>query len=211
MYSDRLPPPIPIAEGQFNNLKETIEYVYEDYFKKQFMDKDKRVKLNEKFIYLRLEFLNFKPERFWHLISFNPSEEKYTVDPCTNAEDLLLCKEVKIECYKHLQIPKHYKLNDRAECMYRLRRINWINPILKLANKKDKSVKIWHEDMRGLKNKIVRKVFIRFQDGLADYLIILIDNSINNKQNYTFVTAYPVVHNGTRRNLNKGFEKFITE
>ncbi len=208
MISEKLPPPIVLNSLDCGRSEDIIEYVYQNYFKYEFMDKQKRERLFGKFIYLDLDFIDYRPERFWHIISFKPSEEKYTVNPCVNANDSLLCDKLKTNCYDKMCIPGDYRLKNRCECVYRLRRIHWVNPILKLANNKDSDVKVWFEDARDAKNKKNRKIYVRFQDKLADYLIILIDGTLNRKNGYKFVTAYPVVHNGTKRRLDRSFKNY---
>lgn len=206
--SNKIPPPIDINEAGYS-INEVVNYVYSNYFQNDFMDKNKRTKLYNTFIYLDLNFIEYKPERFWHIISYNPSEEKYTVNPCVNSDDLVLCENFKIDCNNNLCIPEEAKLLDRCDCIYRLRRINWINPILKLANENDSNVKVWYEDYKDDKNNINRKVFVRFKHGIIDYLIVLIDRRLNGEKRYKFVTAYPVTHNGTKKRLNASYSEFI--
>jgi hypothetical protein len=208
MTSSKLPSPIYIDLSKDEEFKAIIDYVYQSYFKDEFMNKEKRERLFDKFIFLDLNFIYYKPERFWHIISFEPNDEKYTVNPCVNANDLLICNKNKSNCYDCICIPMHQKLKNRCECIYRLRRINWINPILKLANEKDECIKVWFEDDKDENNIPLRKTYIRFEEGLADYLIVLCDFNMNGMAVYKFVTAYPVVHNGTKRRLNLSFKKF---
>jgi len=95
MFSSKLPPPIDLSSLTNRKLEDIIEYVYQNHFKNEFMSKEVREKLFGRFIYLDIKFLDYKPEKFWHIITFKPEEEKYTVDPCINAEDLLICKDAK--------------------------------------------------------------------------------------------------------------------
>lgn len=211
MKHEKLSPPIELDLNEFQSLQEIIDFVYSNYFKVDFMDKNKRERINGDFIYLDLDFVEYKPERFWHLISFNPSDEKYTVNPCVNSRDFIMCRNLKEECQNSLSSAFETKLKERCECIYRLRRIHWINEILKLANENDESIKLWYEDIRGEDNYVIRKTFIRFQEGVADYIIILMDGTVYNKKGYKFITAYPVVHNGTKKNLDNGFREFSSQ
>ena len=89
-----------------------------------------------------------------------------------------------------------------------MRRLNFINPILNLANTESEYVSVWSEDSTTKELKPIRKVYIRYQDDLQDYLIVLIDGEIVGKASYKFVTAYPVVHNGTKRRLDRSYINF---
>lgn len=191
-------------------MAEVVHHTYENYFKNDFMDKEKRNKLFGKFIFIPMDFIEFKPERFWHIISFKPGEEKYTVNPCVNIYDSVLCKFLKSRCNEQVDMPTEKRLRGRCECLYRITRIHWINPILGLANKNDGNVKVWHEHVKdGSTNKMVMMKYVRFEHETADYLIVLRENPMNKLNNYKFVTAYPVVHNGTKRRLDRSYKKFI--
>lgn len=210
MKSAKLPLPIDIKLYEKKTLLDVIDYIYYNYFKCDFMDIKRRNKLFGKFIFLDMDFLNYKPERFWHIISFNPNQEKFTVSPCVNSKDYLLCKSLKSKCEECLHIPLDERLKDRCECLYRLTRINWINPILELANKKDESVKVWCDMKKDKSNgKTMKITYIRFEHELADYLIVLRDNPKNRQNEYKFITAYPIVHNGTKKRLNNSYNKYI--
>lgn len=197
-----LPPPIDIKIDDFDTLENLINYIYDEHFKPNFMNKQQRPTLFGKFIYLDLNFINYKPERFWHIISFKADEERYTVNPCINSEDKLFCKKKKTTCDSSLFIPQDQRLADRSECIYRMRRLNLICPIISLANQKNEHITMWSEEVSTDDLKIIRKVYIRYQDDILDYLIVLVDGEIIGKNNYKFVTAYPVVHNGTKKRLD---------
>lgn len=128
MISPKLPEPIDL-EGK-GNLSEIVEFVYQNYFKYDFMDKHNRERLFGKFIFLELDFIDYRPERFWHLISFAPSAEKYTVNPCINTEDQILCNNIKHKCDDTIVIPNTKRLKNRSICIYRLRRIHWIKNLV---------------------------------------------------------------------------------
>lgn len=208
MSTTILPPPIEIDINDYDSLEKLINFIYENHFKLNFMDKYQRPKLFGKFIFLDLDFINYKPERFWHIISFEAEEEKYTVNPCINIADQAYCNRMKTKCDEGLFLPKEPRLENRAECIYRMRRLNLLNPIIDLANAGSTLVKVWTEDEITADLKNIRKVYIRYQDDLIDYLIILIDGSITGKNGYKFVTAYPVVHNGTKRRLDNCFKNY---
>lgn len=196
--------PIDIDHLTNKSLKDIIDFVYENYFKNDFMDRDVRSKLNGKFIYLPMNFIEYKPERFWHIISFQDEDSKYTVKPCTNLELESTCLTYKSDCCENLSIPHYHTLTNRSECLYRLQRIHWINKIIKLANNSlDPRLNIWVERSYDNKKRVEYKKYIRFKDLTVDYIIIL----RKTPNSYVFITAFPVTTRKAKKNYSKKYNK----
>lgn len=211
MISSRLPLPIDLSKYGEINFLELLDCVYKDYFKNDFMNQNKREKLHGKFIFLDMRFYDYKPERFWHILSYKASDARYTLFPCVNTIDFVQCASYKEKCSSMIGLPNIPSLNDRCECLYRLKRVHWINPIIKYANKGDECIKEWSEEKTGYDGKIIRKKFIRYTEGMVDYVVILLEPQRGEQGSYKFVTAYPIVHKGTSKNLEDSYKEFNTQ
>lgn len=204
MHEIKLPAPI-ILLDEFSTYENAIYYVYHKYLKDEFFNKEKRYKLKNKFIYIDMKkssWIEDLPERYWHLITFEYNME-YSMYPCSDLEDENICKQNKERCGINLCTPSYSKyLEDRIECMYRLRRVNRINTVILLANNNDDRIKLWRKKDR---NNSCDKVFIRYKDSISDYVVILLDLG----KLYQFVTAYPVTHKKTRQDFDRDYKRYI--
>lgn len=123
------PPKIDI-EG-INNIDEIIDNAYEIY-KSQLMDRENRIKLFGKFIYIDCKsWINRKAEMFWHLSSLSENEQ-FNILPCTNDSASVVCNE---NCITNLYKVILSNGEKRNLCIYRSIRINWIREVIDLANK----------------------------------------------------------------------------
>lgn len=207
MSKIELPEPIILPEKYKNKIcyKDAIYFVYNKYMKNEFFDIDKRPKLKNKFIFVDTREKNLiegLPERYWHITTFRDDME-YSIDPCLDLNDRIFCKNQKDACSINLTVPQqNYNLENRTECIYRLRRVNRIVPIIKMANYGDERVKIWRKKPKQRNKK--DKVFLRFQESIYDHIIILLDWG----NMYKFVTAYPVSHRLTKKDFDKNYREF---
>lgn len=208
-----LPEPINL-DGIGNNYYDCMKYVYENYMINNFFNRFKREKLKGKYIYIDTKYdKNIKgfPERFWHIVTFEDNIN-YSIEACINSIDPTInlldrdrCREIKEECDNKLHIPKNIKsLDKRSECIYRLRRVNRINTIIKLANKEDYRIKIWKKTT--INKRKSEKVYIRFQENLIDHIVILEDVG----DMYFFVTSFPINHRHKKKNYDKDYNKYIS-
>lgn len=159
------------------SIDNVIEIVYSE-FKLNIMNKEVRARLFNKFVFIKFEdWVEYKAGMFWHLISLNENE-KFNVFPCGNTASQNKCNKNCISQYMQITLNNGQK---RSICIYRAIRINWINDIIVLANKKDERVKVWIKD---------DKLHLRFQYEDIDYVVILAVNS----RNYQLISAFPVFY-----------------
>lgn len=205
MYSSKLSPPLTI-HGDFGS---SLDYFY-DVFKNGFMNKDLRPKLFGKFIFVNCKnWINYKSETFWHLVAFEEGESSsFNILPCNNDIAGQKCPVNCIEKIYSVELNE----NKRDICFYRGARINWINQIIDLANKRDPDVRLWRKKESTKKsNKIEEKTYIRFKHESADYLIVLAEKKDKHGKlvNYNFVTAFPVFYLNKKRIYDEDYAKFV--
>lgn len=211
MNSFLLPDPIDFSEKLDQDFSTIVDYVYENHFKSAFMNKHTRPLLKNKFIYFPLEWVNYKPERFWHLISFEAKDGRFTADPCNNTIEMHHCNILKSKCGSMAILPNHLNLIDRCECLYRLSRIIWLSPIIELANVDHPNIQIWEVEKRDVNGSLFTKTLIRFLEGYCDYLIVLVNSKNGSVDSYKFITAYPVVLKNTKNNLTSSYLQYLTK
>ena len=187
--SSKLSLPIDITDKCF---KEIVEKAYE-VFKSQLMDKESRVKLKGKFIFIDFsQWIDYKAEMFWHLISLDKNE-RFGVFPCENNMSDNICK---MNCKDGLINVTLKNGQVRNICLYRACRIAWITEIINLANKKDESIMIWEKD---------NKKHIRFKHQDVDYVIIL---DIN-RGKCQLISAFPVFYINKKLTFNNDYEEYV--
>lgn len=187
-------------------LEEKINFVIEN-FKGIFLNQDNRPLFKGKFIYFEMskEFRGMVhpyPEKLMHIISL---EDKGEMDilPCNNDFSNLICQN---KCRLRHAI-RDFQLLQRQECFYRMSRIHWIPEIIKLANTDTSHIKVWEEHTKNKKGKMITKTFIRYQEGLVDYLIILAHRIKKGVLvNYIFETAFPVFYERSKKQYDKSYE-----
>jgi len=183
-----------------NPIYKKFDEIYLE-FQRIYGDKDKRVQLFGKFIFIDYRnFIKNKSELFWHLSSIETTE-KYDVNPCTNEVGLGVCKYIDF-CENNIILDDDLiKELKRIPCIYRSSRILWVDEIIRLANEKSEFIKIWEvTDRRSNKQKIK----IRFQNETVDYIIIL---SKLRKDAYKLITAFPIVYKRSKQRYNKQFNE----
>ncbi len=196
-----------------SNLEDNMRYVF-NLFNEKFINKTNRPRYNGNFIYfetnraLHGRTLPY-PEKLMHIIS-NDIRDELDVLPCTNDPASLICNT---QCSIRLANIDFHMI-DRQECYFRMSRIHWIPEIINLANLNYSFVKTWEEEknlkQRG-KNKKVTKTFIRYQNGLIDYLIILRNREKEGQlSNYIFETAFPVFFKRAKKQYDKSYNKSLS-
>ncbi|GIN71113.1 hypothetical protein J14TS2_15880 [Bacillus sp. J14TS2] len=193
---------------QHGSVEENFAYTYH-IFDKAFMQQKSRPRFEGKFIYFEISKIANGitypyPEKLMHIASLTEKRE-HTIFPCTN--DIS-----NIECLNKCTLAKAHTWFiplKRNECLYRMARIHWIPEIIKLANRKDLRVKIWIEKKRDKRNKVVEKTFLRYQEGIVDYLIIL-KNKLDKGSltYYIFETAFPVFLIRSKSQYDKKYEEY---
>lgn len=187
--SDKLSLPIDVTGMTF---EEIIEFEYE-VFKREFMNKDTRVRLNNKFIFIDFNsWIDHKAEMFWHLISLN-KRERFSIFPCENNISDNICK---MNCQTNTKNVTLKNGQVRNICIYRACRISWIIEIIRLANNKDKNIKIWEKD---------NKLHVRFKHQDVDYVVIFAIN----KERYQLVSAFPVFYISKKCEFDKGYQDYL--
>lgn len=196
------------AEVRSKCLSEPIYINFEELYSKfqeVYGDKEKRVRLFGKFIFVDYSrFIKGKSELFWHLSSIE-STEKYSVNPCTNEVPLGECKYINhCENNENMSGDDLVKEIKRIPCIYRGSRIIWIDEIIKLASEESKLVKVWEVYVRKTGKT---KIKLRFQSDTVDYIIILIKNLKTNS--YKLITAFPVVYKASKRKFDKQYDNYL--
>lgn len=188
-----------------STLDEKICFVIEN-FKGIFLNKENRPLFNRKSIYFEMskEYRGMRhpyPEKLMHILSL---EDKGQMDilPCNNDPSSLICIN---KCTLRYAI-RDFQFLHRPECFYRMSRIHWIPEIINLANTNSSYIKIWEENTKNNKNKNITKTFIRYQEGLIDYVIILAHRKKDGVlANYIFETAFPVFYERTKKQFDKSY------
>lgn len=170
-----------------------------NHFSDIFLKKEVKPKINNKDIFFEMSkkgprFVLKYPIAFLHLISIDEIS-KYNLFPCYNDIAYENCEN---QC--HDSQMTEFRIINRSECLYRLNRIHWIKEIIDLANKNHSLITKWEEKKKNQKG-YDKQLFIRYNCGLDDYIIILNDRP--KKNDYFFKTAYPVVNKSTKRKFDR--------
>lgn len=187
--SSKLSPIKKVSDEKFEDI---IEDAYE-VFRTEFMDKEKRPRLFNKFIFIDFKYwFDNKADCFWHLVSLHETE-RFGVFPCENNISEVVCKENCISKIKQVRI-KNNQLRDL--CIFRMLRIQWVMDIVKLADKKDENTKVWIKD---------DKLHIRYQHEDVDYVVIL----LNAKNRYQLISAFPVFYINKKKQFDNDYNNYI--
>lgn len=197
MISSVLPEPLDFSQCLTYEDQRKIAY---DYFCENIKSQECREKLKGKEIKINLKkpYLDAKEECFEHLVGFDEID-KYSITPCTNLSIQTQC----INSCNLINIPP----GQRILCLYRARLLPWLNEIIKLANNDSPYVKYWEKEKIDLKTRRIEKIaYIRFQEGIADYLIVF---RVYPDGNYYLLSAYPLVLRKLRETCDKEYENYI--
>ncbi|BCZ49279.1 hypothetical protein psyc5s11_53460 [Clostridium gelidum] len=165
--------------------------VYND-LKIKFFSKEHRPNLKGVFIFVE----NYNEfginKRFLHSVSIK-DKQYYNSYPCVNDITSIVCtSKCDVNSNENICCTKSQR---RAICYYRLARIHWISEIIQLANNNDINIKIWSKLFtdRTTGQQNIRKRFVWYKNGLANFVIIF-EEKYRNEKLYClkFVTAYPV-------------------
>ena len=173
-----------------NTIEDIIKSGF-DYCYGLFLKKDVKPLYKGKMIFFDMDnyagMLNLGlPERFMHISSLEDKDE-YHIYPCNNDLSYETCES---RCQKNKAL-FNFSILNRIECLYRLSRIHWIPEIIQLAHIGDPDVYVWEEidkDSKG--NKRIYN-HIRYMCGMDDYIIIF-ERRTKGKDDYKFITAFPV-------------------
>lgn len=188
------------------NLDEEIKKANE-YFTMNFINVDERRHINGDFIFVKNDLRSGMYERFLHSISMK-DKEYYTMYPCNNDITYVGCT-TNCEVGKS---PEVFQRLNRSLCLYRLSRIFWLPEIIDLANENNSNIKIWRKEEQDKSNDKWRwKRFVRYNNGLADYILVFNEKYKNGKFNLLdFRTAYPVFIKRDKINFDKDYEKYMS-
>ncbi|MCM3711051.1 hypothetical protein [Sporosarcina luteola] len=194
---------------QENSLEKNLSYTY-GIFNSIFIHQAYRPEFEGKTIYFEVSktvngITYPYPEKLMHIVSLEEKRE-HTILPCNN-------DVASISCSNQCEFAKAHILFvplQRNECLYRMARIHWIPEIIDLANKKDPRVDVWVEKKKNKHNKFVEKTYIRFREGIIDYLIILAHRKRRGVlTNYIFDSAFPVFLNRSKKQYSQKYESYI--
>ncbi|MED3888009.1 hypothetical protein [Priestia aryabhattai] len=205
MYSTKLSSPIYIDKAK--NDKELINDLYED-FKKNLMDREKRVKLFNRDIFVDCKnWITYKNEVFWHLISLSENE-KFNILPCNNCASGSRCNSNCIEKVDEVTLTNGQK---RYICLYRGIRINWVSEIISLANHGDENIKTWKKEIKKGRRDVVQ-FYIRFTHDAVDYVILFEEKYKNGElSRYHFITAFPVFYINKKQEYELDYQLYNRE
>ena len=198
--------PLELTES---TIESNISIVFEK-FNPLFIQQSKRPSFQNKTIYFEISkssigFTYPYPEKLMHIISLAEKSE-YTILPCNN--DI-----ASVRCTNKCELTKAHLLFTtlkRNECLYRMARIHWIPEIINLSNEKDPRVKVWVQEKKNKRNKKVRKTFIRYQEDIIDYLIILSHKEKSGEiENYIFDSAFPVFLTRSKKQYDEQYKRYI--
>ena len=174
------------------DIDKDIEVAYE-YFQQAINNRVKRPALFDREVFVEAnEIIEGRPQGFWHAISLETNHH-FKVLPCTNDGNINLCGE---NCNNgHRQVAIKYGAEVRNICLLRASRLPWIVDIIKLASKKDPSVKVWRKSG----GKQSDKLYLRYNHDGADYVLIF---SVE-KHGYRLISAFPVFYTKQRAEFDK--------
>lgn len=193
-----------------NDLTKNLMLVV-DNFTSIFLKSNNRPEFNKKFIYFEMNSTNgaFKlpyPEKLMHIMSLEPSHN-HTSFPCNNDISFTHCQN---QCNINFS-SIYFSSLQRNECYYRMARIHWIPEIIQLANLNNPSVQTWIEKGLDKRGKQYEKTYIRYQEGIVDYVIILrnVLNSNRSLKHYYFISAFPVFLKRNKDQFSAQYSSFI--
>lgn len=198
-----MPNPILLEAGL--SFNENIDLLY-TYFRENIMDKRRRNKLFDKFIYVDCNnWIDRKSELFWHLVSLH-EKEKFNILPCNNCQSSTFCPNINcLNSGKSIKLSNNQKRNI---CLYRGIRISWINKIIELANQDDEDIMLWKENVNG--KKLNKKVYIRFKHQGADYIVLLEERYRRGEvHDYYFITAFPVFYINKKDTFDQKYLDYV--
>lgn len=162
-------------------------------FKNDLYNKNQSLVYNDKIISIKAEFTDGKSNLFLHISSLERSEG-FSILPCNNTIYGSICK---LNC-----IDGDWTYDDhtgtRDICIYRAGFVGIIKSIIHLANNNDGRIKKWREYNRKTGKE---KTFIRYMDGILDYIIILSEG----KQRYYIISAYPVFYYKSKKEFDRSY------
>ena len=97
-----------------------------------------------------------RSEIFWHISSIEKKDDRLPILPCANDRASAICKENCIDG-EWLIYPRD---EERAVCLFRAMRVEWIRQIIDLFNYHDERVKYWEKVNSNKKNRI----YLRYQE-----------------------------------------------
>lgn len=188
-----------------STIDEKIKFVVEN-FSEKFLKQENRPLFKGKPIYFEMSkehhhMVHPYPEKLMHIISLEDKGVKEIL-PCINDFSSLICQN---KCSLRNAL-LDFQLLQRQECFYRMSRIHWIPEIIELANSNYSHIKVWEEHTLNSKRKKITKTFIRYQEGLIDYVIILAHRKKDGQLvNYIFETAFPLFYERTKKQYDRSF------
>lgn len=179
-------------------IKIAPEYIYEnetieDYenrlyvdFRNNFIDKNNRVKFNNTFIFVDTPFIDGKSKQFYHLIGLDVSNRNHKFQCNDNSSQSCIsqCNNTAIN------LPFY---PERAHCMYRLARLNYVHKIIQLANNQDSRVKAWKYYKYNAQNQRENLSFLFYSSNNENYFVVLKDLTNRRNPHFKFVAAYPIL------------------
>lgn len=197
----------PVKVNKYDNIISQIEEIYH-YFCKAFIDNENNRHLQNDFIFVKNNFISGMHERFLHSVSME-DKEFYNIYPCNN-------DRTYVDCYTRCKIsesPDIFKKINRALCFYRLSRVHWVPEVISYTNAENPNIKVWRKEEKDLTNGKWRwKRYVRYENGLADYVIIF-NEIYKNGDLYLldFRTAYPVFVKPDKIRFSKEYNKYISK
>jgi len=88
-------------------------------------------------------------------------------------------------------------------------RIHWIPEIIALARAQDARVKVWIEKKKNKRGKVVEKTFLRFREGIIDYIVIL-GHRLQGRdvKYYIFESAFPIFLVRSKKQYDQGYSVY---
>lgn len=189
MNSCKLSPIIDIS--RYSDFNDINDFLY-GHFSKNIMDRTKRNKLFNKFIFIDFSnWIDYKAEMYWHMISLSENE-RFNILPCNNDTSNIYCNDNCINRCHQVILSNGQKRNI---CIYRAIRIEWLNDIINLANNNDENIKIWEKD---------NKLYIRYEHETVDYAVVL----EKQKNKYRLLSMFPVFYINKKVEFNTDYKKY---
>ncbi|MDY3359183.1 MAG: hypothetical protein SOY04_02085 [Clostridium celatum] len=195
--------------------KAILEKIYETYEAKvKYLYNEIDIKGIKIFFPLTAPKILGKDRIFWHITGFESREiSKINTHICNSDErSYSKCRVVCNENCRSKQ--RKYKLDENTTkhfCIYRAIRVVWIPRIIQLYNEGDSRVRGWYNYQKDKKGNKRLQFYIRFIEGLTDYIIIF--EAIKKEDlvtQYKFVTAFPVFFLDEKDRFDKSFNNQIS-
>ena len=141
---------------------------------------------------------------FWHMGSLENKDLKknynnehyYNIKPCNNTNYSNKCSN----CINH-NFSINIRNKNRDKCVYRMSSIDIFRDVIDKANTMDDGVNIWKVENYSPRRTKEINLKIRYRNDDIDYLIILNEK----KDEYFFITAYPVFEQREKNDLDKDY------